>query len=248
MAEVIKPAESPTPRAKRFREYFYDFLVSAIAIVITLGTGLLIDNCKDKHKERDYMCSMINDLEVDMGNCDYAWRHKEEQVKNAALLVSALKDHKVPAQTNGIYKAARLIIPKTAFYIRDGTFQQLKSGGLQLIRQQAIVDSIYAYIGQLDGVQDLQAIEDVQTNDYCHIVAKVFRSADFSSMTDPATIDLVAPQGDPTLFSTNEADINELVIITSLLERNEHNEVVSLKALSEKAKNLIRQIKKEYNL
>ena len=101
----------------------------------------------EKDREKQYMRSMIKDLNTDLGNMSLSLAEKENMIRLGDSVTQAFIRGTYTGQTGRLYYNARNFSTfKNVFLMTDGTLMQLKnSGGLRLIRKPIIVDSLQAY-------------------------------------------------------------------------------------------------------
>ena len=134
------------------------------------------------------------------------------------------------------------------FTPNDGTLQQLKNaGGLRLIRNRSVADSITKYDVSIRNLEKLGEQEVMVTQEYRMAANKVFDAKVLSSMLDENNVSR-RPPGNPALlpFTNKElAEINYAIhtikIITRGMRRDSRN-------LLQQATNLLATINKEYHL
>lgn len=232
----------------KLSDHLIEFAITVFALVVTLGAGVWIDYKHNRDKEREYMHSMIHDLEADtsMAN-DYA-RKKDLETVLADTLCDLFETPKItPDRIKYIYYAARNLVPKWGFTMTDGTLQQLRAGGFNLIRNAAIVDSILAYTVEYNGVVALQSLEDARKEDYRQTIWKLFEVAEFRRMYDSNDFQFHLPTWTPKFLSLNHQDINEVLMSAHFIWRIEGTEAGELRKLSAQANSLITQIKAAYD-
>jgi hypothetical protein len=233
---------------KSFKEYFFDFLVTFLAVCITFLLDLGHDQLDDRSKEKDYMTSLISDLRTDTTYLDSFAVHKEEQIHYVDTLFNSFDSHTMAVKSSGdAYYYARMLVAKWAFFMRDGTLQQLKSGGLRVVENNIVVDSLLAYANLYTDYLALQSLEDRQKDDYRMALTKVFKAYVFSDMLDTG-YDISPPEGNPALMSIRKEDLNELLSLAHFIRKNEHSEADALLNLKRQATRLIILIHEKYKL
>ena len=132
---------------KKWTHYLWEFLMLFLAVFC----GFLAENFRehyvDREKEKDYMQSMVKDLQRDTAFLGSGFPRKEERINAVDSVFLFFESHKDPNEIPG-YVAAQ--IKRTAWdrqYDRSsGTINQLKNaGGMRLIRNKEVADSIAAY-------------------------------------------------------------------------------------------------------
>ena len=151
---------------KKFKEYFLEFLMIFLAVTMGFIAENIRESIVENHSEKQYMTSLVRDLELDTlelskGNL---FRIQKKQALDSIL--------KILAEQNGTqvswmaYSLSRKFYGSRNFYQNSGTLDQLKnSGGLRLIRNRAIVDSIEAYDQQ---VRRMKARDDFESEAFSY--------------------------------------------------------------------------------
>jgi hypothetical protein len=146
-----------------------------------------------------------------------------------------------------VYYWGRDISRRRYFLSSDGTMQQLKnSGNLRLIHKQELTQKIITYdvtyrnyLRQLD-------VESELIIDYRTYAARVFDGGVFQLLSTANVA--YKPEGNPQLFDSSPAAINELVNRVNYLMGSQFRLTQLLDELSKKAIELLALIKKEYKI
>ena len=234
---------------KKWTHYFWEFLMLFLAVFC----GFLAENQREHYvehqREKQYMQSMLQDLQIDLKNIALSQNEKERMVQFADSLTQMYIDGSYKENSGRFYYYARNFSTyQNLFIMTDGTLTQLKnSGGLRLIRKSEIVNSLQAYDNVFNQFRLSQEREDRYLMDYRDVMAKIFDIRIFDKMlvTYP---DINRPEGNPPLFNGDKQLINEMLIRVHIAKRNKLASLSYLSRLQEKATSLIGQIKKEYHL
>jgi len=152
------------------------------------------------------------------------------------------------ANTSLIYYFGRMLSTRQFFFMTDGTMKQLKnSGGLRLIRQQDVVDSLQAYDNLYSLFIQNQQLEELQLIDYRSVLVKLFDARILEPMTKDNLV-FHLPEGNPPLFNKDKALLNELMVRVHFIKRNITNNYNYLKLLNQKGTRIIELIKEKYHL
>ncbi len=121
-----------------------------IFLAVTMGFFAegLRENMTDKQKEKEYMSSLINNLEQDTANLNLAIRQNEKKSKGLdSLILLSFRNIAEPANRQQLYRYAfKYISFYSVFISDDATMLQLKNaGGLRLIKHSHVADSIAEY-------------------------------------------------------------------------------------------------------
>lgn len=203
----------------------------------------------EKNREKQYMHSMIKDLNTDLTNMSLTLAEKERMIKIGDSISQIFIAGNHDQQTGRLYYYARNFSTlKNLFLMTDGTLRQLKnSGGLRLIRKFHIVDSLQSYDNIYQQFIVSQENEVDYLMQYRDMMGKIFDVKVFDGMVKTYP-DIVMPVGNPALFGTDKQQINDFLLKIHLLKRTKLAEIYYLDQLRYKATNLLSLIKKEYHL
>lgn len=136
---------SHSPRRK-WKHYFWEFLMLFLAVFC----GFLAENQREhmiEHKrEKQYMKGMINDLQQDKTNLRLSIEGSPRKALHLDSLMDLLENKTYKGNEKRFYRYARYYYLRHHFRYNDGTVQQLKNaGGMRLVRNPKVVDSINQY-------------------------------------------------------------------------------------------------------
>ena len=234
---------------KKWTHYFWEFFMLFLAITL----GFFVENQREHYvenrREKQYMRSMIQDLQIDLKNIGLSQAEKERMIGIADSLTQLYIDGSYKENTDRFYYYARNFSTyQNLFIMTDGTLTQLKnSGGLRLIRKSEIVDSLQAYDNLFNQFRLSQEREDRYLMEYRDIMVKVFDIRIFNTMVRTYP-DIERPVGNPTLFNEDQQLINEMLMRVHIAKRNKLASLHYLFRLKDKAASLIELIRKEYYL
>ena len=135
---------------KKWSEYLLEFFMIFLAVFLGFLAETEREHIVEKDRERQFMSSLVRDLQLD--TLELAKGHAFRMVKIAAIdsVISCLgvqQGNLAPAQ---LYRLSIKYFANRNFFQNSGTLDQLKnSGGLRLINNRMIVDSIEAYDQQV---------------------------------------------------------------------------------------------------
>ncbi len=130
---------------KKFKEYFFEFVMLFLAVTLGFFAEHLREQIKITQATGKSMEAMISDLRMDSAMYRSILAGNEYSSRMDDTLIDMLSE-KNP-NTGHIYFLARNVTAIFDFVRPNSrTFEQLKSGGtLQLINNEAILDSITSY-------------------------------------------------------------------------------------------------------
>jgi hypothetical protein len=131
---------------KKWGEYFLEFFMLFLAVFLGFVAENIRETSVERHREKEYMEGLVNDIKADTANAgvvirDFLYRqpYLDSIVESfgAMLHGNARVFAKYSDKAYGSF---------ADFNPSDGTMQQLKNaGGLRLIRNKKVVDSILHY-------------------------------------------------------------------------------------------------------
>ena len=234
---------------KKWTHYFWEFLMLFLAVFCGFLAEYQLEHRIEKDRERQYMQSLIKDLNQDINNIDVEFANRKMRDEIADSLTNMFFKDNFKEYTGLIYYCARRFsVAGYIFHMTDGTLMQLKnSGGLRLIHEKGVVDSLQAYYNLYQQHNDNLELEMLQLRDYRDVMVKIFdvKIFDYINKNFPA---LQIPQGNPPLFSNDESLINQLLMRIHLSKRINLVNIQNSANLKNKAIRLIEKIRNEYHL
>ena len=236
---------------KKWKEYLTEFLMLFLAVTL----GFLAENIREhqieKEREKQYMESFIVDLESDVVNIMEGMPRKQARLEAIDTLFKYFNANPtvtiVPAVI--IKKMKRAAWDRT--YIRNTTtINQLKnSGGLRLIRNRVVADSIAYYDWRWSRLEYYRETYISNQKEIYQLEEQIIEAKDmlpFLISNDSISNEKSSP--DIGLFRINRQHLNEYLnllarqYIVTKTDRDGYLKTVN------QSKTLISLIKKEYNL
>ena len=237
-------------KTKKWKEYFLEFLMIFLAVTM----GFIAENIREhfvlKKHEKEYMVSLVRDLNNDIAGLTRSEAAVTRYVHSADSIFTLFKNADYKNTSSYIYYHGRIIALRNLWRSNDGTIQQLNySGGLRLIENKTVIDSIQDYIDKLKVLSQFLSLEETQLSDYRRAMNKVFSGFVINEMLDNQTgVAATRLNYDPELQSTDKDDINDLAVQIALVKGNRVNQLLLMKDLKLKAGSIIKLINEEYGL
>jgi len=204
----------------------------------------------EKDREKQFISSLVDDIKADIIQLNSVIEKRDEKIQRLDSLILLINLPNFATYGSDIYfnaiHTARLVDIK--FTANDGTLLQLKnSGGLRLIRNRAVVDSIAHYDVSVRNLEELGEQETLIAHEYRTIAKKVFNSLVFNRMLDDNNISHRLTENPPLLaFSKQDlAELNFDVYSIKLIVKGMRRDS---RKLLQQATNLLATINKEYHL
>jgi hypothetical protein len=235
---------------KKWKEYLFQFLMLFLAVFCGFLAEWILEQRIEHHREKQFIQSLVNDIRADTARLNNIINTRSSRELRMDTLTFLLNDKHYASQTNDIYHHA-ITIPRTIsfrFTPNDGTMQQLKnSGGLRLIRNRIVRDSISQYDVAVRNMVDLGNLEETVLLDYRETAVKIFNALVFEKMTDTNN-NMNKPADNPFLLDFTSANLNEfnfrLFTVKSLNKAIRRD----MRSLLKEATNLLTTLSKEYHL
>jgi hypothetical protein len=236
---------------KKWKEYITEFLMLFLAVTL----GFLAENMREhqieNQRERQYMESFIIDLESDVNNIMEGMPRKEGRLQAIDTLFKFFKENpevnSVPAVI--VKKMKRASWDRS--YVRNTTtINQLKnSGGLRLIRNRAVADSIAFYDWRWTRLEYYRETYISNQKEFYHLEEQIIEANDLISFwvnNDSLTNENNVPEtGTVRIRRENlNAYLNLLArqYVFTKLDRDNYTKTAN------QSRSLIKLIKKEYDL
>ena len=232
---------------KKWTHYFWEFLMLFLAVFCGFLAEYQLEHKIESDRGRQYIVSMYEDLKMDTLalNAIIENRSRRNEMLDSIFF---LMDN--PGDISDLYFYARHIT-RTApilFFNNDRTIQQLKySGGLRLITNKTVSDSIMIYDKQVRLVLERQESEIFNIRECLPYYYKIFDGRVFMKMMDDNNV-VSRPSSSPSLLKFLEQDANTFLGYCQTIKANNTGNSSHSKILKEKAVKLIEIIKNEYHL
>lgn len=221
-------------------------------LFLAVFCGFLAENFREhyveKRHEKQFMISLIKDLELDTSQLNRIQRFRQDRltdIDSLTVFFSASDPKKVPLNK---YTLIRLLLGSINFFQNSGTLDQLKnSGGLRLIQNRSIVDSIEAYDQQIKRIAVRDHFESELGSENIQLVGKLFKNNVALKIRADTMLfgkHMAAHEDIPINGEYLDEYLNHLMAFQDLIKANLDVQII----IKNRAINLIALIKKEYHL
>lgn len=242
----------PIHYKKKWKEYLSEFLMIFLAVFLGFLAENFREHLSDREKEKEYIHSLVADLESDVANFKINSVLASKKINEIDTLINLLHSSNRNHYTNQIYFLARAVTINAGSYTPNTrTFEQLKnSGGLRLIHQSAVADSITDYYQAIKWIESENDFTAAFTEKYIEDDHLLFDNFIYQQMIAKNKSELVSiPADHPKLLSDDPAVANQ---ITARLHRLYSLKIIITNRINSKyipkASRLIALLQKEYNL
>ncbi|MCW3109721.1 MAG: hypothetical protein JWQ09_4227, partial [Segetibacter sp.] len=235
---------------KKWKEYLFQFFMLFLAVFCGFLAEYMLEHRIEKERASTYIKSFYEDLDTDENKLYQVINSLSRQYQAADSLPSMLKNADLKKPANSIYFNLRRATRNWPInlYINDRTVVQLRnSGGMRLIENKSISDSIVAYYKEVDYIQYYQ--ERLLT------FTQSLR-ANYSDLLDGNAYEKVIDKNDQIIYSSDPLYLRSTdakVINDCIIKINEIKGLCgsirnSVLGLQQKAKNIKKFIAKEHQL
>ena len=241
-----------TPR-KKWTHYFWEFLMLFLAVFCGFLAEYQLEHVIENQREKQFMRSMVEDLEKDIVGLETESKLVKIQYDKLDSLTEMIyKGELGQFQVTKMYELQRrYLYPLTLKLVNRTELQLTNSGGMRLIRNKQVADSIIYYWGITELLYDTKNNINVHRDRAKDISFIIFNNK-YYKHTEGFSLGftLDSSKGEPALMTRNPAVLSEFANrishMSDLLKRNYKQGRVDHQASN--AKSLIQLIKKEYHL
>jgi hypothetical protein len=198
---------------KKFKEYFLECIMIFIAVTLGFFAETIRDGISERHRERDYIVGLINNLRDDTSNLKGLIARNDLEVSGIDSLMKISKEHltSISVQDSIFYYALQYSFGLHIFQFNDLTLVQLRNaGGYSLIKTNNVADSIALYESKNNSIK-IQ--ETHYSNSYLQVMAS-FKQVFDLTLTDkffqPYNVTKKIPSDMYVLISKDEEKLNLL--------------------------------------
>jgi hypothetical protein len=234
-------------KEKHFKHYLFDFFMLFLAVTL----GFLVENARDRitenKREKEYIRSVIEDINMDIHQLDSITARRSTKDKMIDSLLSMLNSPDPDAHGNDIYYYSRWLPRSSLFFPNDRTIHQLNSGNWRLIRNNNAANAISSYIRTVAWLSNfIEHREDMLQLRLYPSLDKLFDNRVFETMIDG--LNIVRPQGNPKLISTDKSAINEFCNEIHFVKNANLYYTLNCQEVIKEAKKTLAILKEEYHL
>jgi len=226
-------AHTHTPR-KKWTHYFWEFLMLFLAVFCGFLAEYQLEHTIENQREKKYIRSYIEDLKADTGYISVYVKSRIDKRKDHDSLIWYLNSPTPNQYGQRIYLFARQLTRGLNFIPADATIKQLKnSGGLRLIKNQQVSDSIMAYDQAIDRILLTQTRQENEITEIRPMMGKLMDANVLETMVYGDVIR--PPAGNPPLRTTDKEFILDFIYAIHQLKGSDALNAVRLQRLKERA-------------
>lgn len=136
----------PHVEKKKFKEYFLEFLMIFLAVLLGFFAENIRENLVNKKKEAHYIQNLIADLQSDTADLSLNINHQcvQSNMLDSALKIPVERLTDINTQDTFFHYIFLYYSYIPSFLASSNTISQLKSGGFNVLHDQSTIDSINA--------------------------------------------------------------------------------------------------------
>jgi hypothetical protein len=241
-----------TPR-KKWTHYFWEFLMLFLAVFCGFLAEYQLEHVIENQREKQFMRSMIEDLEKDIASLENESELVKTQYEKLDSLTEMIYEGELGQfHVTKMYELQRrYLYPLTLKLINRTELQLTNSGGMRLIRNKLIADSIIYYWSITELLYETKHNINVHRDRAKDISFIIFNNKYYKHKEDLSFgFPLDSSKGEPALLTKNPAVLtefaNRISHMSDLLKLNYKQRRVDSQVSN--GKRLIELIKKEYHL
>ena len=138
-----------THHPKKWKEYISEFFMLFMAVFAGFLAESYLEYRAERHKEHDYLVSMVKDLQLDTADMNYKMKNMTMLIDTSNTVIHLLTKKDISkTEVYQIYRNAIFLETKDCFLqFANGTIDQLRNaGGFRVILNKEINDKIKDYI------------------------------------------------------------------------------------------------------
>ena len=239
---------SQTPR-KKWTHYFWEFLMLFLAVFCGFLAEYQLEHKIEKNREKQFINSLINDIKADTGRLNAILINRTTREARLDSLVLLLNSTSPQNYTREIYFFAVTAARSNSirFIPNDGTMQQLKNaGGLRLIRNHKVADSIAKYDVTIRFLLRQGELEETLINDYREAASNIFDARIFDLMLDSNNNVTRLMEGAPKLLPFTQKELEHWNYRTYSMKALNKGIRRDARVFLQQAVNLLNTLEKEY--
>ena len=233
---------------KKLGEYLLEFFMLFLAVFLGFVAENIREGIQEKHREKQFMQSLVKDLALDTSELSKADSFRLQKIRALDSITKILAVQNTTLVSLMVYNLSRKFYGSRNFFQNSGTLDQLKnSGGLRLINNRKIVDSIEAYDQQVRRMLKRDDFENEAFIYNSRLAQRLFEGRSVIKILSPS--DNANAISDSSLsIKLNLAYLDEYLNNLMNYEFLIKNNLGVFESNKQRASNLIQLIKKEYHL
>jgi hypothetical protein len=237
---------------KKWKEYVFQFFMLFLAVFCGFLAEYQLEQTIERHREKEYIISMIEDAKADTAAIQYALKQNKRRIAGLDSLVTTCYTFEPTDSTAKqlYYLNRRYVYAPDVVALSERTMSQLKNaGGMRLIRSRASADTIMLYDQQGKKLVNQQKWYEDQLNDVRGISSQVFNGMYYAIDIETGRMKVPPQMNKEMRLLTN--DKNTIIQLGNGMQRMEgiiHYYNVLLQETNKKAISVIETLKQQYDI
>jgi len=235
-------------KTRNYKEYLFEFLVIFVAITGSFFAENIREHYVEKHRAKEYMESMLNDLKSDSSSLDELIALNNVQEKGLDSLLQIMEYTLAGSKVNQFYYFdLRYTLNYNIFNSSNGSISQLKNtGDLRLIKIKAVSDGITNYEMATDALLYQSGLLESQFTKVKDQQTEIIDFLAIKKLKQKSSI--LLQKEHPALLTTNIRTIHAYYFSIFILKGVINSYISRLAELKKRNSPLIKLIQKEYDL
>ena len=236
---------------KNLREYFLEFLMIFLAVVMGFFAENIRETIADNNKSNEYAQSLYNDLKKDTMWLNLILSIKTWRGLKVDSLIFILESGNVQKNSKMIYYYNSFLTVNLPFTPNDATIQQLRnSGGFRYFKNIELYNIITLYYNDCNFYLEREKERTLQFP--IDLSSKLFESSVViasSGITPDIMNSVFMPEGNPQLLSVDKQLLNEYLLYVGSVRKANDLSIFLLKTrIKDGLKNVMASLQKKYNV
>ena len=244
-------AHTHTPR-KKWTHYFWEFLMLFLVVFCGFLAEYQLEHMIEKQRENQYMKSFMHDLQSDTALLNQGLPLKDDRVKAIdSVFLFFMNKKNVQEIPGNVYRYMRRTLWDRHYRRNSTTIDQLKNaGGMRLIRNKTVADSIAAYDLLWLRAEYWKEIYMTRQLKGQELITRILNASDLVTAYYNNTVPTNLPQNitDTLVVQINRDVLNEYLNFLHDQKTTTSQDKMMYKGIGQRAEKLIDLIKNEYQL
>ena len=238
----------PQLHPKRWKEYFLEFLMIFLAVIMGFFAENIRERIANKEKEKHYIRSLTEDIKSDTAQLNNYIQFTTNVRQYCDTLQFIISHTNVFKNSDSFYTYSRELARYIRFYPADRTIAQLKNGNMQLIRNWNVSNAISEYYSKIKFMEEVdQELNDEEQIYRRYLIATLDLSS-YDKLNRPGSYmdNDVQTHGNPAFISPDAGKIKIMYNEAFTLKAFLYNCGRNATELMKEASNLLALLNKEY--
>ena len=236
---------------KKWTHYFWEFLMLFLAVFCGFLAEYYLEHTIEHNREKQFIGSLFKDIEADIDQLSKIRSYRLDRMDK----IDSVNKHLTGNSKNSISTQSLSYIEGLkghfSFYQTSGTLDQLKNaGGLRLIRNRKVVDSIQSYDQQIRRMYLRDNYEAEEMRYTVRLAYKLINGIDLATLYSDTTYfyNYSLRPGTSATVALHKEYLGEYLNSLNTFRFVVFSNMVLQDNIKQKAENLLATIKKTYRL